>query len=60
MTTCAWGARIKRLGRRPSFDAETYAQRNAVVERCVTRLKQWRGVAAGYEKQVSNYRAMVL
>jgi transposase len=31
-------------GRPPAFDAETYKQRNA-VERCINRLKQWRGLA---------------
>jgi transposase len=31
-----------------------------VVERCVGRLKQWRGVATRYEKQAVNYRAMVV
>lgn len=45
-------------GRRPSFDAALYAQRN-IVERCVGRLKQWRGVATRYEKRAVNYRAVV-
>lgn len=32
-------------GRRPpAFDRETYKQRNT-VERCINRLKQWRGIA---------------
>lgn len=31
-------------GRPPGFDAEAYKQRNA-VERCINRLKQWRGQA---------------
>ncbi|WP_354402415.1 IS5 family transposase [Streptomyces sp. PvR018] len=30
-------------GRPPAFDAEAYKQRNA-VERCIARLKQWRGL----------------
>jgi transposase len=30
-----------------------------VVERCVNRLKQWRGVATRFEKRAANYRAMV-
>ena len=51
--------RAKRGGRPPAFDAEVYRGRN-VVERCVNRLKQWRGVATRYEKRASNYRAMVL
>ncbi len=46
-------------GRPPSFDVPTYARRN-VVERCVNRLKQWRGVAMRYEKRAINYRAMVV
>jgi transposase len=43
----------------PSFDADLYRKRN-VVERCVGRLKQWRGVATRYEKRAVNYRAMVV
>ena len=50
--------RAGRPGRPPSFDAETYARRN-VAERCVNRLKQWRGVATRYEKRSANYRATV-
>ena len=48
-----------RLERRPGFDREAYRTRN-VVERCVNRLKQWRGVAMRYEKRAVNYRAMVV
>ena len=48
-----------RPGRLPDFDAVLYARRN-VVERCVGRLKQWRGVATRYEKRALNYRAMVV
>ena len=48
-----------RGGRPPSFDRDAYRGRN-VVERCVNRLKQWRGVATRYEKRAANYRAMVL
>jgi transposase len=48
-----------RRGRPPGFDRELYAKRN-VVERCVGRLKQWRGVATRYEKRAVNYRAMVV
>jgi len=51
--------RAKRPGRPPSFDAEIYARRN-VVERCVNRLKQWRGIATRYEKRAVNYRAAVV
>jgi len=31
-------------GRPPAFDREAYKQRNT-VERCINRLKQWRGIA---------------
>ena len=51
--------RRRRPGRPQSFDATTYARRN-VVERCVNRLKQWRGIATRYEKRAMNYRAMVV
>ncbi len=51
--------RARRGGRPPSFDAEAHRRRN-VVERCVGRLKQWRGVATRYEKRAANYRAVVL
>jgi transposase len=40
-------------GRLPNFDAESYARRN-VVERCVNRLKHWRGAATRYEKRAAN------
>ncbi|MFE2186969.1 hypothetical protein [Streptomyces sp. NPDC059455] len=43
-------------GRPPAFDRETYKQRNT-VERCITRLKQWRGIATRYEKTVTIYLA---
>src|SRR5215208_1560413 len=46
-------------GRKPSFDVNVYQRRN-VVERCVNRLKQWRGIATRYEKRAVNYRAMVV
>jgi len=36
-------------GCRPAFDCERYKQRN-VVERCLDRLKQWRGTAARFDK----------
>ena len=51
--------RRRRGGRPPSFDAEAYRGRN-VVERCVNRLKRWRGVATRYEKRACNYRAAVV
>jgi len=46
-------------GRPPGFDPVAYRRRN-VVERCVNRLKQWRGIATRYEKRASNYRAIVV
>lgn len=51
--------RARRGGRPPSFDAEHYKRRN-VVERCVNKLKRWRGVATRYEKRAANYRAVVV
>ncbi|MFE5539890.1 IS5 family transposase [Streptomyces sp. NPDC056492] len=43
-------------GRPPAFDAETYRQRNA-VERCVNRLKQWRGLAMRTDNLAIAYQA---
>jgi transposase len=51
--------RARRPGRRPAFDKEAYRRRN-VVERCVNRLKQWRGIATRFEKRAANFRAMVV
>ena len=51
--------RAKHPGRPPNFDASVYGRRN-VVERCVNRLKHWRGIATRYEKRALNYRAMVV
>jgi transposase len=51
--------RARRPGRKPAFDKEAYRRRN-VVERCVNRLKQWRGVATRFEKRAANFRAMVV
>jgi transposase len=51
--------RAGRPGRWPGFDREAYRRRN-VVERCVNKLKQWRGIATRYEKRAVNYRAMVV
>lgn len=48
-----------RGGRPPAFEAEVYKRRN-VVERCINRLKQWRGVATRYDKRACNYRSGVL
>ncbi|WP_398947503.1 IS5 family transposase [Streptomyces sp. BK340] len=43
-------------GRPPGFDAEAYKQRNA-VERCISRLKQWRGLAMRTDKLALAYEA---
>jgi transposase len=51
--------RAARPGRPLAFDKVVYARRN-VVERCINRLKQWRGLATRYEKRAANYRAMVV
>ncbi|MEU9037860.1 IS5 family transposase [Streptomyces sp. NPDC048352] len=53
-------ANRKRLGRRggrpPAFDREAYRQRNT-VERCINRLKQWRGLVTRYDKTATIYLA---
>lgn len=46
-------------GDKPAFDRDIYRRRN-VVERCINRLKQWRGMATRYEKHSTNYRAMIV
>jgi transposase len=51
--------RAARPGRPLLFDPTIYARRN-VVERCINRLKQWRGLATRYEKRAVNYRAMMV
>ncbi len=51
--------RARRPGRPLLFDAVRYRRRN-VVERCVNRLKQWRGLATRFEKRAANYRALVV
>lgn len=43
-------------GRPPTFDRDTYKQRNT-VERCINRLKQWRGLATRYDKNSTVYLA---
>lgn len=45
-------------GRDPTFDRETYRERNR-VERLVGRLKQWRRIATRYDKRAMNYLAML-
>ncbi|MFH8573028.1 IS5 family transposase [Streptomyces sp. NPDC017993] len=53
-------ANRKRLGNHggqpPSFDREAYKQRNT-VERCINKLKQWRGLATRYDKTATSYLA---
>lgn len=46
-------------GRPYAFDPEIYRDRN-VVERCINRLKQWRGIATRYDKTARNYRGGIL
>lgn len=48
--------RGSRGGRPPGFDRKAYKQRNT-VERCINRLKQWRGIATRYEKTATIYLA---
>ncbi|MGW4840209.1 IS5 family transposase [Streptomyces globisporus] len=43
-------------GRPPAFDREAYKRRNT-VERCINRLKQWRGLATRYDKTATIYLA---
>ncbi|ROR38168.1 DDE family transposase [Kitasatospora cineracea] len=43
-------------GRPPAFDRDAYKQRNT-VERCINRLKNWRGLATRYEKTATVYQA---
>jgi transposase len=45
--------------RRLPFDRTAYRRRTS-VERCINRLKQFRGLATRYEKHAVNYRAMVV
>ena len=53
------GATCQSTGRPPAFDQAAYQRRNA-VQRCINRLKQWRGLATHYVKRAVNYRAMVV
>jgi transposase len=46
-------------GGRPShFDRHTYRRRNT-VERCINRLKGFRGIATRYDKTATSYEAAV-
>nr|WP_234338038.1 IS5 family transposase [Streptomyces sp. NRRL WC-3725] len=48
--------RGSRGGRPPAFDAEAYKHRN-VVERCFSRLKQFRAIATRFDKLADRYQA---
>ena len=52
-------AKGARGGRPPGFDRAAYRGRNA-IERCINRLKQFRGLATRYEKRAVNYRALLV
>ncbi|QES17874.1 IS5 family transposase [Streptomyces venezuelae] len=43
-------------GRPPAFDRDAYKQRNT-VERCINKIKQWRGLATRYDKTATIYLA---
>lgn len=43
-------------GRPPVFDKVVYKQRNK-VERCINKIKQWRGLATRYDKTATIYLA---
>jgi transposase len=51
-------ARGRRGGRPPAFDAGQYRQRNT-VERCFSKLKQFRAVATRYDKRERIYQGAV-
>jgi transposase len=51
--------RAGKRGRSLAFDRGTNRLQN-VVERCMNRSKQWRGVATRYEKWTAHYRAMAV
>ncbi|KYG51235.1 transposase [Streptomyces sp. WAC04657] len=46
----------RRGGRPPAFEREAYKQRNT-VERCINKIKQWRGLATRYDKTATVYLA---
>jgi transposase len=58
-TSSPGSRRTARPGRPLAVDQAAYSRRN-VGERCINRLKQWRGLATRYEKRAVNYRAMVV
>jgi transposase len=52
------GGAATRADGHPAVDPNTYRRRN-VVERCINRLKQWRGIATRYDKLACHYQAAV-
>ncbi|MGA8942843.1 MAG: IS5 family transposase [Thermoactinomyces sp.] len=50
--------RAKKPGRPLSFSKKRYARRN-MIERCINRLKQWRGFATRYEKRAVYFYAAI-
>jgi transposase len=46
----------RRGGRPLTHDAELYKERNT-VERCINRLRNWRGIATRYDKTPTSYEA---
>jgi transposase len=50
--------RSKKPGRPLFFNKEQYARPN-VIERCINRLKQWRGIATHYEKRAVYFHAAI-
>ena len=51
-------AKGSRGGRPYAFDREFYKQRN-IVERCINKLKAFRGIATRYDKRAHMYEAAV-
>lgn len=45
-----------RGGRPVGYDAELYKDRNT-VERCINKIKDWRGIATRYDKAPGSYEA---
>jgi transposase len=50
--------RGSRGGCPPAFDRVAYKRRN-VVERCIGRLKRWRGLSTRYDKLACHYQAAI-
>jgi transposase len=44
--------------RPPAFDTIAYKWRN-IVERCISRLKQYKAIATRYDKTAASYQAMI-